>query len=75
MVSRELQDLEVLLVSLVQRGHLDLSDKQAHKDLLDQLEPEVHPDRPELRGQLVQRVQLDQEDRRDLRELQVLVEI
>lgn len=50
MVSQELQDLEALLVSLVQREHLDLLDKQAHKDLLDQLEREVHPDRLVLRG-------------------------
>lgn len=75
MVSRELQDLEALLVSLVQREHLDLSDKLALLDLLDQLEPEVHPDRLVARGHLVLRVQLDQEDRQDLRELQVLVEI
>ena len=70
-----MQDLEVLRVSLDRQVRLDRSDHQAHKDLLDQRVPEVHLDRLVLKGQLAQRVRLDQEDRLDLWELQVLVEI
>jgi hypothetical protein len=50
MVSQEMQDLEVLRVRLERQGRLDRSDHQAHKDLLDQPEPEVRLDRLVLKG-------------------------